>query len=67
MGYRTPNLSGGALLFIMCLCLQSRNDVSCSFISSNILACAKIYFLLPARNYKAESGLAIKIEIYIGQ
>ena len=26
----------------------------------------KIYFLLPARYYKAQSGLAIKIEIYIG-
>ena len=26
----------------------------------------KIYFLLPVRNYKAQSGLAIKIEIYIG-
>ena len=25
-----------------------------------------VYFLLPARNYKAQSGLAIKIEIYIG-
>ena len=31
--YRTPNLSLGAPLFIMCLCLQSRNDVSCSSIS----------------------------------
>ena len=30
------------------------------------LSCAKIYFFLPARNYKAQSGLAIKIEIYIG-
>ena len=56
--YRTLNMSGGAPLFIMCLCLRSRKDVSCSFISSSIpcilkLACAKIYFLLPARNYKA--------------
>ena len=65
------NLLGGAPLFIMCLCLQSRKDVSCSFISSSIhcrkkLACAKTYFLLPARNYEAQSGLAIKIENYIG-
>ena len=29
-------------------------------------SCAKIYFLLPARTYKAQSGLAFKIEIYIG-
>ena len=79
-------MSGGAPHFIMCLCLQSRKDVSCSFISSS---CAKIYFLLPARNYilsaaerrgegflylesavgrvgtVRQSGLAIKIEIYI--
>ena len=46
-----------------------KTNVSCSFISSSIpcrqkLFCAKIYFLLPARNYKAQSGLAIKIEIY---
>ena len=27
-----PNLSGGAPHFIMCLCLQSRKDVSCSLI-----------------------------------
>ena len=26
-------MSGGAPLFIMCLCLQSRKDVSCSLIS----------------------------------
>ena len=71
MRYRTPNLSGGALLSIMCLCLQSRKDVFCSFISSSIpcrykLSCAKKNFLLPATNYKAQSSLAIKIEIYIG-
>ena len=29
------------------------------------LSCAEISFLMPARNYKAQSGLAIKIEIYI--
>ena len=28
----TPNLSGGAPHFIMCLCLQSRKDVSCSLV-----------------------------------
>ena len=71
MRYRTMKLSGGAPLFIMCLCLQSRKHVSCSFISSSIpcrlkLSYAKIYFLLPARNYKAQSDLDIKIEIYIG-
>ena len=69
------NLSGGAPLFIMRLCLQLRKDVSCSFISSSIscrmkLSYAKIYFLLPARNFKAHSGLAmlapLKIENYIG-
>ena len=55
---------------IMCLCLQLRKDVSCSFISPSIpckwkLSCAEIYFLLPARNYKAQADLAIKIETYI--
>ena len=30
------------------------------------ISCAKVNFLLPARNYKAQSGLAIKIESYIG-
>ena len=67
-------MSGGAPVFIMCLCLQSRKDVSCSLIRipckvylvDQKLSCAKIYFLLLARNYKAQSGLAIKIEIYIG-
>ena len=34
--YRTLTLSGGAPLFIMCLCLQSRKDVSCSMISLSI-------------------------------
>ena len=43
------NLSGGAPLFIMCLCLQSTKDVFCSFISSSIscrykLSCAKNIF-----------------------
>ena len=47
--YRTLNLSGGATLFIMCLCLQSKKDVSCSQIWSNIhfrqkLSSVKIYF-----------------------
>ena len=66
------NLSGGAPLFIICLCLQSRKDASCSFISLSIpcklkLSYAKIDFLLPARNYKAQSGPTIKTEIYIGK
>ena len=64
------NLSDGAPLYILCLCLQSRKDVSCSFISSSIPcrlkhSYAKMYFLLPARNYKAQSGLAIKIEFLL--
>ena len=33
---RTPTLSGGAPLFIMCLCLQSKRDVSFSVILFNI-------------------------------
>ena len=66
--HRTPTLSGGAPL----LCLQSRKDVSCSLMSLSIpsrykLSCAKIFFLMPARNYKAQSDLAIKIENYIEQ
>ena len=70
MQYKTSNLSGGAPLFIMCLCLQSRKDVSYSLILLNIpcrykLCCAEIYFLMPASNYKAQSDVSIKIEIYI--
>ena len=54
--------------FFLCLCLQSRKDVSCSFISSSInFLVQKYVLLLPAGNYKAQSGLAIKIEIYIGK
>ena len=33
---RTPTLSGGAQLFIMCLCLQSRKDVFCSLIGLSL-------------------------------
>ena len=33
---RTPTLSGGAPLSIMCPCLQSKRDVSCSVIMLNI-------------------------------
>ena len=45
----TSNLSGGAPLFIMCLCLQSGKDVSSSFISLSLpyrqkLSCLKMYF-----------------------
>ena len=47
--YRTLTLSGGAPLSIMCLCLQSRKDVSCSLIALSIpcrkkFSCVKIYF-----------------------
>ena len=42
---RTPNLSGGALLFIMCLCEQSRKNVSCSLILLIIPCTYKLSFL----------------------
>ena len=64
---RTPNLSLRAPLFIICLCLQSRKDVSGSLITSSIpcrqietFLCKNIFFM-PAGKYKAEFGLAIKI------
>ena len=65
MRYRTQNLSGGAPLFIMCLCLQSRKDISLSIPCRWKLSCAKIYFLLHDRNFKAHSGLPIIIEFYM--
>ena len=70
MWYRTPTFSGGVPLFIMCLCLQSNKDASCLLISMSIpcrykLSCVKICFPMPARNYKAQFGLAIEIDIYI--
>ena len=64
--YRTLTSSGGTPLFIMCLFLLSRKDVSCNLISlSKPSLCKNIYFLMPARNDKAKFHLAIKIDIYI--
>ena len=71
MWYRTPNLSGGAPLFIMCLCLQSRKMCPVHLyhrvylVDRNFLVQKYIFPCLPGT--KAQSGLAIKIEIYIGK
>ena len=67
---RTPNLSGG-VHFSSCVCVYSQKMFPVHlyhriyFVDRNFLV-LKIYFLMPVGNYKAQSGLAIKIEIYIG-
>ena len=60
------------LRFSSCVCVY-RQEKMCPvnlyhrvyLVDRNFLV-QKIYFLLLARNYKAQSSLAIKIEIYIG-
>ena len=58
------------LHFSSCVYVYSQEKM-CHVISLSIpcrkkLSCAKIYVFKPARKYKAESVLVIKIEIYIG-
>ena len=49
--YRTPNLSGGAPLFIMCLCLQSTKDVfiyhRVYLVDINFFVQKYVFFCLP--------------------
>ena len=63
--YCTPDLSGGAPCFNMCLYLQSGEDVPPYlyiqiYLKIETFLCRNMFFL-PLRNSKAKFGLAIKI------
>ena len=58
------------LRFSSCVCVYSQEKMCPVHLYLRVYLVdrnyKRIYFLLPARNYMAQSGLAIKIEIYIG-
>ena len=58
----TPNLSGGAPLFIMCLCLQSRESVMSIDIVEYTLS--KNIFSLPMRHSLVLQSNILDLDIY---
>ena len=69
-----PKWHSMELRFLSCVCVYSQEKMCPVHLFHRVylvlkkLSCANIYmyFFLPARKYKAQSGLAIKKEIYIG-